>query len=72
MKNKPAFNYSTLIETVFAVVIGQNAIMLSKPILLYLSNLISFRPFISLFSIGVVNLLTLIANWMSSKKTESY
>lgn len=76
MKNeqvkKLELNYSALIETVFAVVIGQNAIMLSKPIIAFGTYNISFIVFVSFLSIGLINLLTITANWLSSKKTESY
>jgi len=54
------------------VVLGQNAIMLSKPTVAFLAGNISFTLFISLFAVACINLLTVTANWLSSRMSEKY
>jgi SAM-dependent methyltransferase len=46
--------------------------MLSKPIVAFGTNNIALIEFTAFLSIGVINLLTITANWLSSKKTEMY
>ncbi len=69
MKNQ--INYSSIIEAIFAVVIGQNALMLSQPVIAFLAKKISFIIFLVFMLIGIINTLTLIANWQQSKETEN-
>lgn len=69
MKNK--INYTAIIETMFAVIIGQNTLMLSKPVVAFLANNLALNTFLIFVSVGVINTFTLIANWQQSKETEN-
>lgn len=64
--------YSKLVEGAFVFVIGQNAFLMSKPIVSFMANKIGVIELIIFIAIGIINTLNIIANWMSSNKTEDY
>ena len=72
MEANKKISYSSLLEAAFVIIIGQNALLASKPVVSFLSNNLGFLDFIIFILIAIINTLNIVANWISSKKTEGY
>lgn len=60
--------FGTLVEGAFVVMIGQNALLVSKPFIsLFMGNM-GIVPFLLLIAIGVINTINIIFVWLSSKE----
>ncbi len=68
-KDKKTFN--TLIDGAFIVIVGQNALLLSKPILSFCKNNLAILPFLAFLFIGIVNTINIVFIWLSSKENEN-
>ncbi len=69
-KNKKV-SFHILIDGAFIVIVGQNALMLSKPILAMFKNNIDTFSFIAFLFIGIINTFNIVYIWLSSKQNEN-